>query len=101
MATVDLITTAEWAEVQNAIKRIDAKLDKVSERLEATPSASQEEQLVDIKKAAETLGLSVATLRSWILDGSISYRKVGKRVLFAKEDLRAIIEGGKINPIGD
>lgn len=101
MATVDLITTAEWAEVRESIKKIDAKLDEMSEQLRITPSASQEEQLVDIKKAAETLGLSVATLRSWIQDGSISYRKVGKRVLFAKEDLRAIIEGGKINPIGD
>ncbi len=100
--TIEMVTPTDLEQMQDAIQRIDAKLDDISDRLlQVADSANGAEQLVDIRKAAVTLGLSVSTLRSWILDGSIPYRKVGKRVLFAKEDLRSIIEDRKINPIGD
>ena len=45
--------------------------------------------LVDAREAARFLGISVRTLWQLKKDGAIPYYQIGRRVLFALEDLRA------------
>jgi excisionase family DNA binding protein len=48
----------------------------------------RERILVSVKEASEWLGISVFTLYSWALAHRIPHYKIGKRVMFSKEDLQ-------------
>ena len=43
------------------------------------------------QEAAELLGVSESTIRSWVRDRKISYRKIGKFVRFTDEDLESFV----------
>jgi len=48
-------------------------------------------KLVTIQEAAETLGLSVWTLRSWAYAGRICSHKLGKRLMISRLELDRIM----------
>ncbi|HKR30413.1 MAG TPA: helix-turn-helix domain-containing protein [Terriglobales bacterium] len=49
--------------------------------------------LIDPSQAAEILGVSVHTLERWRCSGryALRYRKVGRRILYHADDLRAFL----------
>ena len=47
--------------------------------------------LLEINDVAEELGVSVSTIRSWIRDRKIQYRKVGRFIRFTQEDIISFI----------
>ena len=47
--------------------------------------------LLEINDVAEELGVSVSTIRSWIRDRKIQYRKVGRFIRFTREDINSFI----------
>jgi len=49
-------------------------------------------QLIGIKDAAKTLGISHKTLTNWVWAGRFPYVKVGRRTLVRVQDLDAFIE---------
>lgn len=49
----------------------------------------QQPQFVDVKRAAELTGTSIATMRRRVADGSVNARKLGSRVLVDVDSLRA------------
>lgn len=58
-------------------------------------------QLFNEKEAARQLGLSVKTLQAWRWQRKgPCYRKVGRRVFYAPEDLRAYLDSRRIDPQG-
>jgi excisionase family DNA binding protein len=60
---------------------------------EAMPPGSVHdlEPLIDVKKAAYLLGISVKTLRDWIQDRRIDYVKVGARVMMRPDTIRQFV----------
>ena len=50
-------------------------------------------QTMNYKEAAGFLKITEGTLRNWVSVGRIKPRKVGKRVLFFREELEAWITG--------
>ena len=60
-----------------------------------TPS---EERLLSIQEAASFLNLSVYTLRNWVSGRKVPYIKLGRRVLFRKEDLALLAASHLIQP---
>jgi excisionase family DNA binding protein len=46
------------------------------------------ETLLNVGQVAEMLGISIATIRKWVLTGFIPYRKIGKAVRFSAADIR-------------
>jgi excisionase family DNA binding protein len=50
------------------------------------------EPLLDVGTAAKILGLSVNTLRLWVSKQRIEFVKLGSRVMFRPESLRALID---------
>ena len=48
-------------------------------------------KLLTIQEAADTLSLSVWTLRSWAYAGRISSHKLGKRLMVSREELDRIV----------
>jgi excisionase family DNA binding protein len=48
-------------------------------------------KLLTIQEAAQTLNLSVWTLRSWAYAGRISSHKLGKRLMVSQEELDRIL----------
>lgn len=47
--------------------------------------------LLTIEDVAKQLGVSVATVRSWVRDRKITYRKVGRCVRFLQSDIDSMI----------
>lgn len=45
------------------------------------------------------LGVSLRTIDSWIASGIISYSKIGRRVIFSKEDIDEFVKRNKIEAI--
>jgi len=48
----------------------------------------KERLLIPVKEASAWLGMSAFTLYSWALAHRIPHYKIGKRVMFSKEDLK-------------
>jgi excisionase family DNA binding protein len=55
-----------------------------------------EGELFDVSGGAGYLNLKDKTLRAWILQRRIPYVKLGRRVLFRKRDLDALIENSLV-----
>ena len=49
------------------------------------------EPLLDLRRAAHLLGISVKTLRDWIQARKIEYVKVGSRVMIRPETIRQYV----------
>jgi excisionase family DNA binding protein len=49
--------------------------------------------------AAEALGISQATIRSWILNRRLGVVRIGRRVLIKPETLEALIARGTVPPL--
>jgi excisionase family DNA binding protein len=49
------------------------------------------EPLLDVRRAAHLLGISVKTLRDWIHHRRIDYIKVGTRVMIRPETIRQFV----------
>jgi excisionase family DNA binding protein len=56
----------------------------------------KEGELLSVKEAAEVLGLSPFTLRTWILHRRIRHVRLGRRVLFRKADLERHIAANMV-----
>ena len=54
-------------------------------------SMTRKTVFLTIAEAAELLGVSPSTIRSWVRDRKISYRKIGKFVRFTDEDLESFV----------
>jgi excisionase family DNA binding protein len=53
---------------------------------------AKERLLIPVKEASAWLGIPVFTLYSWAQSHRIPHYKLGKRVMFSKEDLKKWIE---------
>ena len=56
------------------------------------------EPLLDVRRAAHLLGISVKTLRDWIQDRTIEHVKVGARVMFKPETIRQFVSKNTRRP---
>jgi excisionase family DNA binding protein len=66
---------------------------------EAIPGA-KEQFLIPVKQAATWLGISSFTLYSWAQSHRVPHYKIGKRVMFSKDDLKQWIEQHRIAEAG-
>src|SRR5262245_43661455 len=55
-------------------------------------------RLLSAVEAADTLGVSVLTVRLWARHRKIPHRRIGSRILFAPDDVRRIIEKAFVRP---
>ncbi|MDR0758799.1 MAG: helix-turn-helix domain-containing protein [Treponema sp.] len=46
------------------------------------------ETFLDVRQVAEMLGLSIATIRKWVLIRYIPYQKLGRAVRFSAPEIR-------------
>jgi excisionase family DNA binding protein len=57
------------------------------------------ETFLDAAQVAEKLGLSVATIRKWVLTGFIPYKKIGRAVRFSAAEIQAWAQGKSVKPV--
>ena len=55
-----------------------------------------EQGFLDVNSAAQFLNISTHTLRKWVCNKTIPYRKHGTKLAFSQEDLSTWSEGKKI-----
>lgn len=46
------------------------------------------ETFLDVGQVAQMLGLSIATIRKWVLTGYIPYKKIGRAVRFSTSEVQ-------------
>jgi excisionase family DNA binding protein len=56
------------------------------------------ETFLDVGQVAEMLGLSVATIRKWVLIRYIPYRKLGRAVRFSAPEIREWAKTRTVKP---
>ena len=57
-------------------------------------------QFLTKKELADYLGLSVFTIDSWVSQRrEVPFVKMGRRVMFDMEDVRAWVEANKVQPV--
>ncbi|MDR2258897.1 MAG: helix-turn-helix domain-containing protein [Treponema sp.] len=56
------------------------------------------EILLDTRQVAEMLGLSVATIRKWVLLRYIPYQKLGRAVRFSAPEIREWVKTRTVKP---
>ena len=57
------------------------------------------ETLLNVGQVAVMMGVSVATVRRWVLSRYIPYRKIGKAVRFSLPEIREWLERRCITPL--
>ncbi|MDR2661827.1 MAG: helix-turn-helix domain-containing protein [Treponema sp.] len=60
--------------------------------------AARIEQFLDVGQVAEMLGLSVATIRKWVLIRYIPYQKLGRAVRFSAPEIREWVKNRTVKP---
>jgi excisionase family DNA binding protein len=56
------------------------------------------ETFLDAGQVAEMLGLSIATIRKWVLIRYIPYRKLGRAVRFSVPEIREWVKTRSVRP---
>jgi excisionase family DNA binding protein len=62
---------------------------------------TQVETFLDVGQVAQMLGLSIATIRKWVLTGYIPCKKIGRAVRFSASEIQGWAESkskGKAQP---
>ena len=54
------------------------------------------ETFLDVGQVAEMLGLSIATIRKWVLIGYIPYLKIGRVVRFSSSEIQEWARGKSV-----
>ena len=57
------------------------------------------ETFLDVRQVAQFLGLSIATIRKWVLIGFIPYKKIGKSVRFSAEEIQDWTMSKSVSPV--
>ena len=55
-------------------------------------------RLLNVRSVAETLSVSVFTVRQWIRDGRLRVVRLGRRVLVPESEVRALIARNTVEP---
>jgi len=53
---------------------------------------------LDVGQVAEIFGLSVATIRKWVLTGYIPYKKIGRAVRFSTMEIQDWAKSKSVSP---
>jgi excisionase family DNA binding protein len=64
-----------------------------------SPASTEAFQLLNTKQAAACLGIGIRTLQERVAAREIAAVKIGKRVLFDIEDLRAFVKSSKAKAV--
>jgi len=67
--------------------RLRARMEREARLSAKTPPAPLTEKLFNISAAAERLGLSPWTLRHWLAEGKLNYRRISRRVYLTESEI--------------
>jgi excisionase family DNA binding protein len=57
------------------------------------------ETFLDVGQVAEMLGLSIATIRKWVLIRYIPYQKLGRAVRFSVSEIQEWVKNSTVKPV--
>jgi excisionase family DNA binding protein len=89
--------TITFESMPSAIGRLLAKVENLERRLEATSAPPPPQpDYVTLKEAREILrgSVTVGTIYNWKSQGRISANKVGRKLLFKRADIEAMLTKG-------
>jgi len=60
-----------------------------------------QKELLNFKEACEFLGISSSALNTWKRQNRIPYKKLGKRIMFSREELLKALKDSKYSKINE
>jgi len=59
----------------------------VREEISAAAKQRKEKELMNAKQLCEFLGIHISTLNKWKAEGTIKFKRLGKRIFFNREEV--------------
>ena len=63
------------------------------------PTRYKIEDVLRVEDVAKNLGISLATVRSWIYLRKVPFTRIGRRVYFAKSVIEEILQRNEVKPL--
>lgn len=86
------------------VSHSDKELSYNSGRRESSPAGKSDQgdhrYLLTVKEASGWLGISVFTIYSWAQGRKLPHYKIGKRVMFSKDELKRWLEEHRVTETG-
>lgn len=76
-------------QLPSAVASLIQKIDYLTEKIERLTSEKKSDNLISIKELSERLGVSVRHIRRLIDERAIPYKRLGNRILFDFEEVKA------------
>lgn len=73
----------------------------ISSAVKEALNVKKQKELMSFKECCEYLGCSASALNKWKSENRLPYRKVGKRVMFHREELLAAMEESNYKKMKD
>ncbi|MGN7986030.1 helix-turn-helix domain-containing protein [Pedobacter sp. 22226] len=81
-----------FEEIPAFLQGLSEKLDRIEELLGARPQEVPEQEIMDVTEASNFLRLKVSTIYTKVCRGELPGFKMGKRVLFNRQELKQYME---------
>ena len=84
-----------FEQLPNFMYELGLKVDQILDQLNQPVTSSPADDLLTVKKAADLLDLSTATVYGLVYEKRIPYRKPGGRLYFSRAELLAWVKNGR------
>ncbi len=93
------MATISFNDLPLAVTELTKKVDELYKVITNVQPQETTDQFLTVEQAADFLTLSVPTIYSKVSRRELPYMKRGKRLYFARKDLEAYLQGGRVKTV--
>jgi excisionase family DNA binding protein len=93
------MATISFNDLPLAVTELTKKVDELYKVITNAQPQETTDQFLTVEQAADFLTLSVPTIYSKVSRRELPYMKRGKRLYFARKDLEAYLQGGRVKTV--
>jgi len=95
------MTTISFNDLPEAVTELTRKVDELYKVINKVQPQEPEDQFLTVEQTADFLTLSVPTIYSKVSRRELPHMKRGKRLYFARKDLEAYLQGGRVKTVSE
>jgi|SRR5690554_1957325 len=93
------MTAISFNDFTDAVTELTRKVDELYKVINKVQPQETADHFLTVEQTAEFLTLSVPTIYSKVSRRELPYMKRGKRLYFARKDLEAYLQGGRVKTV--
>lgn len=95
------MTAISFNDLPEAVTELTRKVDELYKVINKVQPQETADQFLTVEQTAEFLTLSVPTIYSKVSRRELPFMKRGKRLYFARKDLEAYLQGGRVKTVSE